>query len=582
MRREIKALLLAGTGLLVGVGCDTGEENASQFSPPATGATAGLCGDATRTPDEQCDDGNTANGDGCSSLCAVEDGYLCSNANFSLAYNEHWSLSGSDDPNWILAADGLSVQQTKNSDPGIYMTNLPATGTTLTFDLAVQTTNDDDYIGWVVAYDQGDITNPQAEFMLFDWKQATQSEPEFVGRVGMAMSRVRGVVKPVGSDKLAPFWAHKGAISEEARALTLGSKGWADFVSYRVKMKYGLSRIQVWVDDVLQFDQQGTFPAGRFGFYTSSQEASKFTLVSPTTGSVCGLDPNADPDGDGVPTANDPKPFDPSICGDANGDGVDDCAAQQDCIQVRLGDYNLFLTGDYSLGKDVQGKVAAGGNISLNDFSVGWKLPDNQVDHVLVAGGDLILSSGGIWGDAWHGGSYTPRASVTFFRGSAAQGTPIDFTARGAELRKLSLQLAALAVNATTTLETWGGITLRGTRPDVNVFEVPASAFTGARLLSITAPAGSLAVINIRGSAATFTGFGHTFSGGIDQHGVLFNFVDAESINAKSYGFWGTVLAPNAHVTFNSGSFDGGLYAHSLTGNAEGHINVLHDRDICQ
>jgi choice-of-anchor A domain-containing protein len=123
---------------------------------------------------------------------------------------------------------------------------------------------------------------------------------------------------------------------------------------------------------------------------------------------------------------------------------------------------------------------------------------------------------------------------------------------------------------------------LRGTDPSVNVFQVSASAFTGATLLSIDAPAGSLAVVNIYGSAATFTGFGHSFGGGIDQHGVLYNFVDATTIHAQGYGFWGTVLAPYAHVSFNNGSWDGGLYAKSLMGNAEGHINPLRDRDICQ
>jgi len=35
------------------------------------------CGDETVDPGEQCDDGNTANGDGCSSECKVEDGFVC-------------------------------------------------------------------------------------------------------------------------------------------------------------------------------------------------------------------------------------------------------------------------------------------------------------------------------------------------------------------------------------------------------------------------------------------------------------------------------------------------------------------------
>jgi choice-of-anchor A domain-containing protein len=123
---------------------------------------------------------------------------------------------------------------------------------------------------------------------------------------------------------------------------------------------------------------------------------------------------------------------------------------------------------------------------------------------------------------------------------------------------------------------------LRGTDPDVNVFDVSASDFNGAVLWSIDAPAGSFVVVNIRGAAASFGGFGIHFSGGIDQHGVLYNFVDATSITAQGFGFWGTVLAPDAHVDFSNGSFDGGIYAKSFTGNAEGHINPLNDRDICE
>ncbi len=252
------------------------------------------------------------------------------------------------------------------------------------------------------------------------------------------------------------------------------------------------------------------------------------------------------------------------------------------CIEVRLNDYNLFVLEDYNLGTDVEGKVAAGGNITMNNFSVGHRLPDTNISSTLVAGGNLTLTNGGIWGDAWYGGGFSADITVIQPRGATSQGTPIDFAARGNELRNLSSRLGALAANGSTTLEPWGGIMLRGSNPDVNVFEVPASAFTSAVLLYIEAPAGSMAVINVAGGSATFTGFGISFGGGIDQHGALFNFVDATSITANGFGFWGTVLAPYAHVSFSNGSFDGGFYARSFTGYAEGHVNGLNDRDICQ
>jgi choice-of-anchor A domain-containing protein len=250
------------------------------------------------------------------------------------------------------------------------------------------------------------------------------------------------------------------------------------------------------------------------------------------------------------------------------------------CIEVRLSDYNLFLLEDYSGGHAVEGKVAAGGNISMTDFAVGSGLPANDTANTLVAGGSLTLSRGSVWGDAHFGDSCTTDSSVLFPRGTASQGSPINFTTRGTELRNLSRNLADLTSNGSTTIEPWGGVMLRGTDPVVNVFQVSASDLSNAVLLSIDAPAGSQAVLNISGAAATLRG-GHSFSGGIDQRGVLFNFVDATAISASDYGLWGTMLAPQAHVSFNNGSFDGGIYARSMTGNADGRLNPLQNRDIC-
>jgi choice-of-anchor A domain-containing protein len=255
----------------------------------------------------------------------------------------------------------------------------------------------------------------------------------------------------------------------------------------------------------------------------------------------------------------------------------------QECIEVDLDEYNLFVENDYNLGTDVEGKVGAGGNITMNNFSVGHALDASNVANTLVAGGNLTLTNGGVWGEAAYGGSYSADSTVVFPRGnSATAGTPINFAARFAQLRGLSAQLASLANNGTTSYESWGGIMLQGSNTDVNVFDVNASAFTGATLFYIEAPANSLAVVNVRGASAQFSGFGIAFGGGIDQHGVLFNFVDTTSITANGFGFWGTVLAPNADVNFSNGSFDGGFYAKSFTGYAEGHINGLTDRQICE
>ncbi|CAM3933359.1 choice-of-anchor A family protein [Corallococcus exiguus] len=251
------------------------------------------------------------------------------------------------------------------------------------------------------------------------------------------------------------------------------------------------------------------------------------------------------------------------------------------CIPIRLGEYNLFVLEDYQEGNEIQGKLAAGRNITLQNFSVGEKLPATDTANALVAGGTLSLANGYVWGDARYGGKLAQDSNVFYPRGTVARATPINFTNQGSALKALSAELGALPSNGVATRESWGGVMLTGKDPKVNVFDVKASYFTGATLLSITAPANSLAVINIRGKAATFTNFGHAFSGGIDEHGVLFNLPDATALTAFDYGFYGTVLAPNANVTFSGGSWVGGIYARSLKGNAVGQLSRLRDTDIC-
>ena len=291
-------------------------------------ATAQVCGDGIVEVPEECDDGDLDDGDGCDSGCVVEDGYICTEASFEIDFFEDWSAQGflAGPTTWTLSQDNLTVTQTQNSGPGVAMTNLPAVGVTIEFELEVQTTGDDDFIGWTVGYESGDHSNPNAEYMIFDWKQADQNCDGW-GYDGLAMNRVTGIpTLSGGCDNIGNFWSHADAVSEEARAINLGSTGWGDNTTYLVELQYEVDHVQVWVDGALEFDEVGTFPVGNFGFYTLSQPDDRFTLVSPTgSASVCGLDPDQDPDGDGVPSGDDPAPWDPNICGDWNGDGWDDC-----------------------------------------------------------------------------------------------------------------------------------------------------------------------------------------------------------------------------------------------------------------
>lgn len=74
------------------------------------------CGDGIRDDEEKCEDGNTANGDGCSSTCLVESGYSCSGGYFngkdtctSKCGDGIVPTGGCDDGNTV-SGDGCSSQ----------------------------------------------------------------------------------------------------------------------------------------------------------------------------------------------------------------------------------------------------------------------------------------------------------------------------------------------------------------------------------------------------------------------------------------------------------------------------------------
>jgi choice-of-anchor A domain-containing protein len=250
------------------------------------------------------------------------------------------------------------------------------------------------------------------------------------------------------------------------------------------------------------------------------------------------------------------------------------------CRDVELNDFNLFVNGNYTGGHDVRGKVAAGGDITMEHFSVAAEIPADNLDNALVAGGNLNIRHGGVFGNASYGGTTTANGTVTFYRGALAQGTGLDFGERSNDLGNLSYDLASLPRNGQTQFQSWGGLFLQGTHPRLNVFWVDAPQLSATRYFSLNIPGGSTAVINVFGYEATVANFSNSYSGA-DARSVLFNFPDATNLTAYNYGFFGTVLAPFADFNFSNGSFDGGIYANSMTGNAEGHLAPLRPFTIC-
>lgn len=178
--------------------------------------------------------------------------------------------------NWQVAADGLSVLQTVNGNPTFFVSPNDFINTTIEGSFRVETTSDDDYIGFVLGYQsplasQGDAVSDY-DFVLFDWKKADQTLSGAAGLEGFTLSRVRGSF----ADPTAALWGH-AVDGVEVLATDYGSdRGWTANEDHVFKVDYANDNIRIVIDDELIFDVDGEFPTGRLGFYNLSQERVRY------------------------------------------------------------------------------------------------------------------------------------------------------------------------------------------------------------------------------------------------------------------------------------------------------------------
>ncbi len=243
-------------------------------------------------------------------------------------------------------------------------------------------------------------------------------------------------------------------------------------------------------------------------------------------------------------------------CGQINNSGFDLGVAK---------DFNLFVLVDITQpSSDTQGKVAVGHNASFSNYSIGDQLPPNSGD-VLVVGNDLIFTSGSVYnGNVVYGhATNLPQSSVSITGGTLRKDNVIDFTAAKAYLEGLSTTLSIYTVNGTATFQ-YGGLTLTGTDPYLNVFKVNGSDLSAANNFVIDVPNGSAVLVNIDGTNVSWTG-GQVVNGTAINN-VLYNFYQATSLTIQGIDIRGTILAPFAAVNFVSGVQNGQMICKSLTG----------------
>jgi hypothetical protein len=176
---------------------------------------------------------------------------------------------------WVLSDDKRSVTQTVNADPSIFLSDRELLDTTISGTWLVTANDDDDFIGFVFAYQD------PGRFYLFDWKGGTQDDSG-VGHAerGMAVK----VVDAPYSGKLEagkPFdgkdlWHTEGVAGKVKLLHHEPTEAWVSKKPYQFRLDFhpGNFRIVVKDGERVLYDkafQDRTYQGGRFGFYNFSQ-----------------------------------------------------------------------------------------------------------------------------------------------------------------------------------------------------------------------------------------------------------------------------------------------------------------------
>lgn len=271
-----------------------------------------------------------------------------------------------------------------------------------------------------------------------------------------------------------------------------------------------------------------------------------------------------------------------------------------------VGNYDVLTFGNFTGNSDSQGGLAVGGNATLTGFGIGSSLPssDPLYPYSLVVGGSLSYTNGTVDGGgiAVGGnanltniavyGNVSDVGNLTTVNGqingtvsaaswnrqntggpSGMSGSPVaissvvDFSVVQSILTADSVYWGSLAQTGSVNFA-YNSLTLTGHSSGLNVFDISAAQLASATGgLTISAPAGSTVLVNVSGNSVTFPNTGYNVEGTSDQN-VVFNFSNATTLSGSG-GFYGSILAPLANFTFNTGEVWGNVVVNSMSGGGQ-------------
>jgi choice-of-anchor A domain-containing protein len=246
-------------------------------------------------------------------------------------------------------------------------------------------------------------------------------------------------------------------------------------------------------------------------------------------------------------------------------------------------DYNAFVFDNFaSLSSAVEGRLAVGGTLNINNFGIGNKLDSKKLTDVVVVGGDAIFPSGRVYyGNLLAGGNVSGVGAAVvngMDKNAVVIGNvnplPVDFEGEREYLKELSANIATLPATGTYTYQ-YGIYTAKGDcTSKVQVFNVLSSELGSANTLKISCiPTGATIIFNIQGDIAKLSNIGMQDLTSFREK-VLFNVPTATQFVMSSVGIQGSVLAPYAEFYNPAGSIDGRLMAKSWLSNNYGWVGI--------
>lgn len=252
---------------------------------------AWTCADGNKESDEACDDGNTIDGDGCSSTCTIEPWYTCEvpEVSFNGLTNDDVDGAGT----WVPDADGLWITETLNTNPWIVNIEDDAMNKLYKLRFGVLTTGDDDMIGIALGYNPWELNNAAwYDYLLYDRKQNTQTLAS--GQTWERWTRL-WVARWINTSPRYRWFDNTlwNGVTEFDRGDVYGATRRDDNRLYDLDILYTPTSLKIWIDGSLDVDivptdfptefLSGVFPIGGLWFYAYSQPQARFELIPQET-----------------------------------------------------------------------------------------------------------------------------------------------------------------------------------------------------------------------------------------------------------------------------------------------------------